>query len=199
MQDLEIRGAGNLLGREQHGHIAAVGFTLYSELLSEEIKKLRGEKVKPSLPISLDLKVEARIPSSYVPYQEQRFELYRRIGEIRNHEEILKLKEELRDRYGPLPAETKNLLTLLRIKLIAKELGIVCLRSKGSKIWTTFSPFTPLNQDSREKIERKLTPEVQSFPLDERNLIISKKGEGKELLVSLEKILQRLKDVLYSE
>ncbi|MCK4522889.1 transcription-repair coupling factor, partial [Candidatus Aerophobetes bacterium] len=143
MQDLEIRGAGNLLGREQHGHIAAVGFTLYSELLSEEIKKLRGEKVKPSLPISLDLKVEARIPSSYVPYQEQRFELYRRIGEIRNHEEILKLKEELRDRYGPLPAETKNLLSLLRIKLIAKELGIVCLRSKGSKIWTTFSPFTP--------------------------------------------------------
>ena len=80
-----------------------------------------------------------------------------------------------------------------------KELGIVCLRNKGSKIWTTFSPFTPLNQDSREKIQRKLTPEVQSFPLDERNLIISKKGEGKELLVSLEKILQRLKDVLYSE
>ena len=199
MQDLEIRGAGNLLGREQHGHIAAVGFTLYSELLSEEIKKLRGEKVKPSLPISLDLKVEARIPSSYVPYQEQRFELYRRIGEIRNHEEILKLKEELRDRYGPLPAETKNLLSLLRIKLIAKELGIVCLRSKGSKIWTTFSPFTPLNQDSRVQIQRKLSPEVQSFPLDERNLIISKKGEGKELLVSLEKILQRLKDVLYSE
>lgn len=198
MQDLEIRGAGNLLGREQHGHIAAVGFTLYSELLSEEIKKLRGEKVKPSLPISLDLKVEARIPSSYVPYQEQRFELYRRIGEISHHEEILKLKEEVRDRYGPLPAETKNLLNLLRIKLIAKELGIVCLRNKGSKIWTTFSPFTPLNQDSRAQIKRKLSPEVQSFPLDERNLVISKKGEGKELLVSLEKILQRLKDVLYS-
>jgi len=199
MQDLEIRGAGNLLGREQHGHIAAVGFTLYSELLSEEIKKLRGEKVKPSLPISLDLRVEARIPSSYVPYQEQRFELYRRIGEIRKSENILKLKEELRDRYGPLPPETKSLIGLLRIKLVAQQLGIVCLRSKGSKIWTTFSPFTPLNQDSREKIKRKLSPEVQPFPLDERNLIISKKGKGKELLVSLEKILQRLKDVLYSE
>ncbi len=198
MQDLEIRGAGNLLGRKQHGHIAAVGFTLYSQLLSEEIKKLRGEKVKPSLPVSLDLKVEARIPPSYVPYQKQRFELYRRIGEIRNHEKILKLKEELRDRYGRLPPETKNLINLLQIKLIAQQLGIVCLRSKGSKIWTTFSPFNPLNQDNREKIKRKLSPEVQPFPLDERNLIISKKGGGKELLVSLEKILQRLKDVLYS-
>jgi transcription-repair coupling factor (superfamily II helicase) len=198
MQDLEIRGAGNLLGREQHGHIAAVGFTLYSELLSEETKKLQGEKVKPRLPISLDLKVEARIPSSYVPYQEQRFELYRRIGEIGNHEETLKLKEELQDRYGPLPPETHHLIDLLRVKLIAQKLGIVCLRSKGSKIWTTFSPFTPLNEDSRARIKRKLSPEVQPFPLDERNLIISKKGTGKELLVSLEKILQRLRDVLYS-
>lgn len=197
MQDLEIRGAGNLLGKEQHGHIAAVGFTLYTELLSEEVKRLRGEKICESLPLSLDLEIEARIPSFYVPYQEQRFELYRRTGKMEKEEEIFRFKEELRDRYGPLPPETRNLISLLRIGLITKKLGIISLRSKNSKIWVTFSPFMPLDQEKRSKIKEKLYPQVQPFPLDEKNLLIIKKGKGEESLISLIEILQELKDVIY--
>jgi len=196
MQDLEMRGAGNLLGREQHGHIAAVGFTLYSQLLSEEIKKLKGEKVSPSFPVSLDLEIEARIPPSYVPYEEQRFELYRMIGEIKKEEEILKFKERMRDCYGPLPEKVNNLIELLKIKIIVKSLGITCLRSDNSKIWANFSPFNPLTQDKREKIRKSLWPEVQPLPSDERNLIILKQGRGRESLVSLRGVLQKLKSLV---
>jgi len=198
MQDLEIRGAGNLLGREQHGHIGAVGFTLYTELLSEEVKRLRGKKISQSLPLSLDLEVEARIPSFYVPYQEQRFELYRKAGKVEKEEEVFEFKEELRDRYGPLPRQARNLISLLRIGLMAKKLGIISLRSRNSKVWVTFSPFAPLNQEKRNKIKKKLWPEVQPFPLDEKNLLIIKKGREEESLISLIDILQELKNVIYS-
>lgn len=198
MQDLEIRGAGNLLGREQHGHIGAVGFTLYTELLSEEVKKLRGEKISQYLPLSLDLEVEARIPSFYVPYQEQRFELYRKAGKIEKEEEVFEFKEELRDRYGPLPRQVRNLISLLRIGLMAKKLGIISLRSRNSKVWVTFSPFAALDQGKRDKIKEKLWPQVQSFPLDEKNLLIVRKGREEESLISLRDILQELKDVIYS-
>ena len=196
MQDLEIRGAGNLLGKEQHGHIAAVGFTLYSQLLSEEIKKLKGEKIDLSLPISLDLKVEARISPSYVPYQEQRFDLYRRIGELRKQKDILQFKEELRDRYGPLPVETRNLLELLGIKLLVRDLGIVSLRRKGSEVWARFSPLTPLTPEGQAKIEKSFGHEVRPLPLDERNLVIFLKGRGAQSFITLKSILQKLKDVL---
>ena len=196
MQDLEIRGAGNLLGKEQHGHVAAVGFTLYSHLLSEEIKRLKGEKVSLSLPVSLDLKVEARIPPFYVPYQEQRLDLYRRIGELKDEKDILQFKEELRDRYGPLPVETRNLIELLGIKRLARDLGIVSLRRKGSKVWTRFSPFRPVSPEMRVKVEEHFEPQVTSLPLDERHLIIVIRDKGGRSLISLKGVLQRLKDVL---
>jgi len=199
MQDLEIRGAGNLLGREQHGHIGAVGFTLYTQLLSEEVKRLRGKKISQSLPLSLDLEVEARIPSFYVPYQKQRFELYRKAGKIEKEEEVFEFKEELRDRYGLLPRQVRNLISLLRIGLMTKKLGIISLRSRNSKVWVTFSPFAPLDQEKRNKIKEKLWPEVQPFPLDEKNLLIIKKGREEESLISLIEILQELKDVIYSK
>ena len=82
---------------------------------------------------------------------------------------------------------------------MAKKLGIISLRSRNSKVWVTFSPFTPLDQQKRNKIKEKLWPEVQPFPLDEKNLLIIKKGREEESLISLIQILQELKDVIYSK
>jgi len=196
MQDLQIRGAGNLLGREQHGHIAAVGFTLYSQLLSEEIKKLKGGKVTYPLPVTLDLGIEARIPPSLVPYKEQRFDFYRKIGKIKREEEILSFKEELRDRYGSLPTEVINLIKILEIKLMARDLGIISLRRRNSRVWATFSSPV-LSREKREAIKENLQLEVHTLPLDERNLIINVRfQEDKKLLIHLKRILQKLKDLL---
>jgi len=196
MQDLEIRGAGNLLGKEQHGHIAAVGFTLYSQLLSEEIKKLKGEKITPSFPVSLDLGVEARIPPSYVPFEEQRFELYQKMGQIKDEKELLSFKQKLRDRYGPLPTETMNLIKVMEIKLITKNLGITSLRRVNSRVWATFAS-SPLSGRKREIIEKKLKSKVRLLPMDEKNLIIplERMNNGKTLIY-LKEILQKLKNLL---
>ncbi len=196
LQDLQIRGAGNLLGKEQHGHIVAVGFTFYTQLLSEEIKKLKGEKVTPSFPVNLDLKVEARLPQSYIPYLEQRFAIYAQIGKIKTEREIWELKEELRDRYGPLPRQVRNLLDCLRIKLIAKELGIVSLAKKEDKIWLSFSPFHLLTAERKRTIEEKLFGQMTTLPLDEKNLILKVKYEEGKFLIYLRQILQEYKNVL---
>jgi len=193
MQDLEIRGAGNLLGKEQHGHIAAVGFTLYSQLLAEEIEKLKGKKLSLPSPVNLDLGVETRIPPSFVPYEEQRFQLYKMIGRIKTKEDILDFKEKLRDRYGPLPQEVRNLIKLLEIKLIGEELRIISLICKNSRLWIKFS--FPLAKEKKEKIKNSLKSKGY-FLLDKRNLVFEKKGEGEKFLSWTKGILQKLKDIL---
>ncbi|MCD6232161.1 transcription-repair coupling factor [Candidatus Aerophobetes bacterium] len=197
MQDLEIRGAGNLLGKEQHGHISAIGFTLYSQLLSEEIEKLKGKKVSLPSPINLNLGIEARIPPSYVPYEEQRFQLYKRMGTIKTEEDILYFKERLRDQYGPLPREVRNLIKLLEIKLIGEKLGIISLVCKDSRIWARFSPSFSLTKERREKLKNNLKSQGYFLlPLDERNLVFEKKGEEEKCLSFIKEILQKLKDML---
>lgn len=193
MQDLEIRGAGNLLGKEQHGHIAAVGFTLYSQLLAEEIEKLKGKKLSLPSPLNLDLGVEARIPPFFVPYEEQRFQLYKMIGEIKTEEDILDFKEKLRDRYGPLPQQVKNLIKLLEIKLIGEKIGITSLICKNSSLWIKFS--SSLAEEKKEKIKNNLKSKGYFLP-DGRNLIFKKKEEGEKFLSWTKQILQKLKDML---
>jgi len=195
MEDLQIRGAGNLLGKEQHGHMAAVGFTLYSQLLSREIKKLKGEKVKSSFPVNLDLGVEGRIPSSYIAYPEQRLDIYLKSGKIKNEKDLLEFKEELRDRYGPLPSAVRNLIHLLEIKLLSQNIGVISLRKRDSKIWISFSHSLPLTEEKKIKIKENLI-NVQTLPLDNKNLILECKGKEEEFLINLKKILQNIENVI---
>jgi len=195
MEDLQIRGAGNLLGKEQHGHIGAVGFTLYSQLLSQEIKELKGERVKPSFPVNLNLGVEGRIPSSYVVYPEQRLDIYLKAGKIKNEKDLLEFKEELRDRYGPLPSSVRNLIHLLEIKLLSQNIGITSLRKRDSKIWVSFSHSLPLTEEKKVKIKENLI-NVQTLPMDNKNLILECEGKEEEFLIKLKKILQNMEDVI---
>ncbi len=199
MEDLQIRGAGNLLGKEQHGHIASVGFTLYSQLLAEEVKKLKGEKPEPSFPIHIELGVEARIPPSYVPCKAWRMQLYQKIGEIEGRQKLFEFEEELKDRFGPLPSATRNLIHVLNIKLLAKKIGICSISKNCNKmIKVSFSPFHPLSFEKKEKIKQKFPGSIKTFSQDERNLLITK-PEGKneeEFLIWLKDFLQKLKDVL---
>ena len=199
MEDLQIRGAGNLLGKEQHGHIASVGFTLYSQLLTEEIKKLKGEKVKPSFPVQIELGMEARIPETFVPVKEQRMQLYQKIGEIEDKRKLLEFQEELQDRFGPLPPETQNLIHLLQIKLVAKEVGICSISENyANMIQIKFSHLYPLTEEKKEKIKSKFSKEVKTFPGDNKTLLILKpeKEDKRKLLFWLKEFLQKLKDVL---
>lgn len=149
MRDLEIRGAGDLLGTRQHGHIAAVGFHLYTRLLADSIKRLHPQvetkqlpealQSKLSLPINVDLPWQASIPSDYVADKSMRLHLYRRLADIQSESEITSIEEEFNDRFGPPPEPVRNLLDQLKIKILAERAGLTSLYSENGQFSLRFS------------------------------------------------------------
>ena len=131
MRDLEIRGAGNLLGAEQHGHLAAVGFDLYMRLLDEAIRELRGEIVEDAPDATVDLGIEAYLPESYVEAPAQRVAAYRRLAEARTPDDAADAIAELRDRYGPLPPPAQHLADVIRLRVLARNAGVAAI-SRGA-------------------------------------------------------------------
>ena len=119
MRDLEIRGAGNLLGAEQSGHIASVGYDLYCRLLDVAVKKLEKERVMLPDEVDLNVDFEAWLPSDYVPHTKSRLDLYRRLGRAASEDEVRALAAEMRDRFGPRPEVVENLLDMTRLRLMA--------------------------------------------------------------------------------
>ncbi len=134
MRDLEIRGAGNLLGAEQSGHVYEVGFDLYCELLEEAVKEVRGETVVSPREVDIDLNIEASIPAHYVTDERQRIALYRRMNLIVGDEGIGDIRKELEDRFGPLPLQAQALLRVLGLKVRSIELGVRSIKEKDGKI-----------------------------------------------------------------
>jgi transcription-repair coupling factor (superfamily II helicase) len=122
--DLELRGAGNLLGGEQSGHIEAVGIDLYVKLLEQTILELKGEAPPEAVRAGLNLRLDLRIPDDYVPETHQRLSLYKRVSQVQRPEEVESLRLEVRDRYGPLPPEVDRLLSYAALRLRATLLGI---------------------------------------------------------------------------
>ncbi len=129
MRDLDIRGAGNLLGDEQSGHVAAVGFELYCQMLDDAVQTLRdgdGASERPEELVRLDVDVDAYVPAEYVPYEAAKIDVHRRIAAARERADLARLRDELADRFGPLPAPVENLLALQRARL---DLGRAGARS----------------------------------------------------------------------
>jgi transcription-repair coupling factor (superfamily II helicase) len=124
MKDLEIRGAGNLLGAEQHGHIAAVGFDTYLKLLAESVAEMKGEPMPDDREVRIDLPVKAFIPAEWLGQESLRLELYRRISVARDHEELSRVREETEDRYGSPPTPVRTLFAVASLKLAARVLGV---------------------------------------------------------------------------
>lgn len=140
MRDLEIRGAGNLLGAEQHGHMETVGYDMYCKLLDEEVRHLKGEEVKEEFETTIDLNINAFIPSFYIPNEEQRLEIYKKIAQISTQEEYFDIQEEIEDRYGNLPKSVHLLLEVVLLKAQAHTLGVLTIIQKAKTILVTFKP-----------------------------------------------------------
>ncbi len=139
MRDLEIRGAGNLLGAEQSGHITAVGFELYCQLLKQSVAALKGEKVKPrlDLQVRLDFLASTHIPFNYISDTRQRIEIYRKLAQATDRPALEGLREELRDRFGPVPPALELLLRVAELKLRASERGITVIEVRDDKLMLT--------------------------------------------------------------
>ncbi len=139
MRDLEIRGAGSLLGREQHGHLEAIGYDLYIKLLEDTVKELKGEEVTETVDTSIELKISAFIPESYISDENQKIEIYKKIAYIGSQEDIYDIEEEIEDRFGDLPQVVRNLLDISYIKHLAGKCNVVSITQKKNSILVKFS------------------------------------------------------------
>lgn len=147
MRDLEIRGAGNLLGAEQHGHMETVGYDMYCKLLDEAVKLIKGEAKEESFETSVDVNVNAYIPPFYIKNEEQKLEIYKKIALIANENDYFDVQEEIEDRYGNIPKAVQMLLEIVLIKADAHKLDIISIAQKQNNIIITFK------SDARIKAE----------------------------------------------
>ncbi len=147
--DLELRGAGNLLGPEQSGHINALGFELYCQLLERTIRQLRGEPIEEEIVPQISLRIPIRIPETYIPDMGERLHVYRRVASARTAEALAELREELRDRYGPLPREVEHLLLLGSIRNLAARLRLRSIDRQGDRLVLQFAEPARLDPERR--------------------------------------------------
>ncbi|THV24260.1 transcription-repair coupling factor [Glycomyces paridis] len=186
MKDLEIRGAGNLLGAEQSGHIADVGFDLYLRMVGEAVTSFKGGGEEPPAPVKVELPLDANIPFDYIEVERLRLEMYRKVSEVHSDSELDEVREEMEDRYGPAPDQVQTLFHLARFRLLAREHGLtdVALQGKNLRFSTVELP------DSRQMRLRRHYPDAHykdaagliSVPRPTTSKIGGKPVEGLALL-----------------
>ena len=164
LRDLEIRGAGNILGPEQHGFIISVGFDLYTQLLDESVRELKGEQAEPVPEPSLELAVDAYIPDAYITDPRQKIEAYQRIMAVRAPADVFDVAEELEDRYGSAPRPVLNLLAIARLKAMCREAGILSMSQAKDRITLRFAERPFLAPDRVMAINRQFRGRLALVP-----------------------------------
>lgn len=165
MRDLQLRGAGNLLGPEQHGYIVEVGFDLYCQLLRQTVRELKGEKREGEGETYLDLRLEAYIPDDYIPDARQRLSLYRKMAGITNEAGLKDLEEELKDRFGSPPPLIKRLLSLIALRLEAARRGLTYLGLKDNQLIAKFRNKETMALPLRPQEKKNLIQTLKNFLL----------------------------------
>ncbi len=155
MRDLEIRGAGNLLGGEQHGHMDVVGYDTYCKLLAEAVDEIKGVPHKESFETTVDININAFIPGYYIENEEQKLEVYKKISFIQNEEDYYDMQEEIEDRYGDLPSSVQNLLEVALLKAIAHNKGITSIAQKSKSVVIMFKPNADISPESLASLIRQ--------------------------------------------
>jgi transcription-repair coupling factor (superfamily II helicase) len=167
MRDLEIRGAGNLLGEAQSGHIAAVGYDLYCQMVTEAVAEMKGEPIAPPSEIKLDVPTDAFLPSDYVTKEELRLEAYRRLAAVTSESEVADIRTEWEDRYGPLPEPAEALLMVGSLRAECNRLGITDMQITSSQ-----ARLSPIELKLSESMRLKRLARDAILKEDQRQLVI---------------------------
>ncbi len=165
MRDLEIRGAGNLLGAEQSGHMEAIGYDLYCKMLNDAVKTLKGEQTEEdTFDTSIDMDVDAFIPATYIKNEMQKLDMYKRVAGIENEEEFMDMQEEMLDRFGDLPASVNNLLNIAYLKALAHQVFVVELKQKGNEVTLKMFPKAKLKVEKIPELMQKYPNRLKLIP-----------------------------------
>ncbi len=189
--DLEIRGAGELLGKEQSGHINAIGVDLYFELLEESIHELRGQKKKVEIEPEITLKVAAYFPNDYLPDVGERVSLYRKLSSAESEDAIANMETEIRDRLGTLPEEVTNLIGLMVIKLYLKQLHVLRMSCGPKRTSLQFAPTTPASPEKLVKLIQS-NPQRYSLTPDQKFVFSVENTDWRSQLKEVQELCRRL-------
>jgi transcription-repair coupling factor (superfamily II helicase) len=193
MKDMEIRGAGNVLGTQQHGNMDAIGFELYSRMLSQEVAHLKGEAFSEDFTPQLSLGVTAYFPKEYIPDEGLKIEFYRRLAEA--GENISGVEEELKDRFGPLPPEAQMLLTVASFRPLTKGLGVQRLEAQGGWVSLQWHPNHSPDPARVQKWFKQYPSRIRFSPQDPNTVSfrVAKGDETQEKrLAAVENLLKEL-------
>jgi transcription-repair coupling factor (superfamily II helicase) len=184
---MEIRGVGNLLGPEQHGQVAAVSLAVYTELLAEEVAKLKGERSEGVASVAIDLSVDARLSPSYVADDDERVSYYGRMAEATTLADLSQVVRALRERYGPFPSEVKAFVELSKLRLLASSRGVASITEHMTDVQIAFHAAS-VDYDARRIKALRFTVEPTRYPpgfsIKKRGL-----GEGAQLLGAITDVL----------
>ncbi len=172
MKDMEIRGAGNLLGAEQSGDIYSVGFDLYLKLLEEAVRKLQDSDFQEETEALLELEYSGFIPDSYVPVAQTKMEIYKKIASISTQDELDRVYSELADRFGPVPDEVRSLLALAEIRVICRRLSIASLKERSGHVRVEFSKVSKVSVDRLLRMMKESAGRVKLDPHHPNVLIL---------------------------
>lgn len=199
MRDLEIRGAGTLLGELQHGQMEAVGYDLYCKMLNEAVKKLKGIPVPEKYETSIDVELDAYIPASYIKNEFQKLDIYKRIAEIETKEEQEDMVEELIDRFGDLPRQVENLLHIAELKNQAHQVYATNVVAKGDTIKIPIYEKAKINPAAIPELIEKYNSTLR-FQMEPPVFTYQKRKNDKESLISrLEELLADMKEKLLAD
>jgi len=183
--DLELRGAGNLLGREQHGHIAAIGFDLYCQMLERAVAQAKGEEPAADVRTTLSLGLDVRIPQEYIASENLRLRTYKRISTVASETEKEDLRRELEDRFGPPPTSVQDLLEYAVLKSLCERLKIAAVERQGQRVTMRFHPETPLEPSRLVALIRSRT----GIRLDPSGVLWLELQRGEPVLPALRNVL----------
>lgn len=192
LRDLEIRGAGNILGAEQHGFMVAVGFDLYCRLLEQAVARLKGEKKERLPDPRFELKVNAYLPASYIPNQEQKIRLYQRIYTLDEDDELKEVRDELADRYGSPPLPVKNLLLVAHLRVLSRRLGVELVRQQKNLAIVQFGPTALPVQNALRDITGSARGRITLVAGEPLRIKVKLEDEAPLFLYGLIEILQEI-------
>jgi len=198
MRDLEIRGAGNILGAEQHGHIDTVGYDMYCELLAQSVSELTGETPKESWQPNIDINIEAYIPPSFIKNHSTRLDIYKKIASIENEDERLEVESEICDRFGDLPKAVESLIKIAEIKYLAKDASILEVGLKDDSIICYFKGEMDIKAVSGLVPQYPKRFFISAGVKPHMVLKLTQEEKGK-LLETVKKMLQEYNKLLHTE